>query len=131
MTNPNIIDRVETKDAPPPFGHYVQASGYKDLVFVSGQLAANPDGSSNADAPFGAQTKRALDNILAIVRAAGSAPDKVVKVTAYIVGVEHWPEFNEVYAEALGEIKPARAVVPVPALHNGYLIELEAVAIRT
>jgi len=131
MTNPNIIDRVETKDAPPPFGHYVQASGYKDLVFVSGQLAANHDGSSNADAPFGAQTKRALDNILAIVRAAGSAPDKVVKVTAYIVGVEHWPEFNEVYAEALGEMKPARAVVPVPALHNGYLIELEAVAIRT
>lgn len=130
MIKPNTVDRIETNEAPLPSGHYVQACAYKDLVFVSGQLPANPDGSSNADASFRVQAKRALDNIFAIVRAAGSAPDKIVKVTAYIVGIEHWPDFNALFADAFGEIRPARAVVPVPALHHGYLIELEAVAIR-
>jgi 2-iminobutanoate/2-iminopropanoate deaminase len=51
-------------------------------------------------------------------------------VTAYLVGVEHWPAFNAIYAEVLDNHRPARAVVPVPALHHGYLIELEAIAVR-
>jgi endoribonuclease L-PSP len=52
------------------------------------------------------------------------------KLTAYLVGVEYWPAFNAIYAEVLGNHRPARAVVPVPALHHGYLIELEAIAVR-
>jgi enamine deaminase RidA (YjgF/YER057c/UK114 family) len=89
-----------------------------------------PDGSHTADLPFEAQARQALANLLAIVKVAGSGPERVLKVTAYIVGVEHWPAFNRLFAEAFGAARPARAVVPVPCLHHGYLIEIEAVAAR-
>ncbi len=100
------------------------------LVFVSGQLPACLDGTSLADMPFEAQTRQALANLLAIVEGAGLRRDRIAKVTAYLVGVEHWAAFNAIYAEAFGEHRPARSVVPVPALHHGYLIELEAIAVR-
>jgi 2-iminobutanoate/2-iminopropanoate deaminase len=130
MANANSVERVATHNAPRPSGHYVQATACGDLVFVSGQLAIGTDGSSHAQESFPAQTRRALQNMLSVVRASGSTPEKILKVTAYIVGVEHWSVFNESFAEAFGEVRPARSVVPVPALHNGYLIELEAIAVR-
>jgi enamine deaminase RidA (YjgF/YER057c/UK114 family) len=99
-------------------------------VYVSGQLAARADGASLADQPFEIQARQALANIIAIVEGAGLGHDRIPKVTAYLVGVEYWPVFNAIYAEVLGEHRPARAVVPVPALHHGYLIELEAIAVR-
>jgi 2-iminobutanoate/2-iminopropanoate deaminase len=80
--------------------------------------------------PFEAQARQALGNLLAIVDGAGLDRDRIAKVTAYLVGVEHWPAFNAIYAEAFGKHRPARSVVPVPALHHGYLIELEAIAVR-
>jgi len=124
------IESIVAKGAPAPFGHYMQATAWKDLVFVSGQLAARADGSHAADRPFDAQARQALASLLAILREAGSGPERVLKVTAYVVGVEHWPAFNRLFAEAFGSARPARSVVPVPALHHGYLIELDAVAIR-
>jgi reactive intermediate/imine deaminase len=124
------LDRISTSQAPTPAGHYEQATAFGDLVFISGQLPLSPDGTHHEREDFETQARRALANMLAIVRAAGSAPDRVLKVTAYIVGVEHWPLFNRVYAEAFGDARPARSVVPVPELHYGYLIELDAIAIR-
>jgi reactive intermediate/imine deaminase len=124
------IKTIETSAAPRPFGHYAQAVDAGGFVFVSGQLAARADGTSLADMPFESQARQALANLLAIVEGARLAPDRIAKVTAYLVGVEHWPVFNAIYAEAFGEHRPARAVVPVPALHHGYLIELEAIAMR-
>ena len=124
------IKSVETGAAPLPFGHYVQAAEAAGLVFVSGQLAARADGTSLAGMPFEAQARQALGNLLAIVDGAGLDRDRIAKVTAYLVGVEHWPAFNAIYAEAFGKHRPARSVVPAPALHHGYLIELEAIAVR-
>ncbi|TGD96613.1 RidA family protein [Methylobacterium nonmethylotrophicum] len=124
------IARVATAAAPAPAGHYAQATAWRDLVFVSGQLAARPDGSHTADRPFEEQARQALASLLAILAEAGSGPDRILRVTAYIVGVEHWPDFNRVYAEMLGEARPARTVVPVPELHHGYLVEVEATAVR-
>ncbi len=72
----------------------------------------------------------ALGNVLAILKEAGSGPDRVLKVTAFIVGVENWPAFNRIYAEVFGDSRPARSVVPVPSLHHGCLIEIEAIAAR-
>ena len=72
----------------------------------------------------------ALGNVLAILKEAGSGPDRVLKVTAFIVGVDNWPAFNRIYAELFGEARPARSVVPVPSLHHGCLIEIEAIAAR-
>ena len=125
------IDRISTDDAPKPAGHYAQACGYRDLIFVSGQLPVGLDGKALADKSFDEQVRLALRNLLAIVRAGGGAPETVLKVTAFIVGVENWPKFNAIYAEIFGASRPARSVVPVPALHHGCLIELEAIAARS
>lgn len=119
---------ILTPDAPAPGGHYAQALASGGLVFVSGQLPISPSGASGADAPFAAQARQAITNLLAVLAASGAAPGDLLKVTVYLAGVEHWPAFNAVYAEMLGDARPARSVVPVPALHHGYLIEIDAVA---
>lgn len=126
----STIETILSPDVPAPAGHYSQAVAYKDLVFVSGQLAPRPDGSHTAHEPFAVQARQALDNLLAVLAAAGCGPADVLKVTAYLVGAAHWPGFNAIYAEVFGPHRPARAVVPVPELHHGYLIEIEAVAVR-
>lgn len=120
---------ISTKNAPAPFGHYSQAKTGGDIIFISGQLAAEKDGTHCFDKSFSKQTRQCLGNVLAIARAAGAEKHQILKVTAYIVGVEHWPEFNKIYSEIFGETKPARSVVPVPELHHGYLIEVEAFAL--
>jgi reactive intermediate/imine deaminase len=124
------LARIATQEAPAPAGHYSQGAAWKDLVFVSGQLPKGTDGRSRSAEPFAEQARQAIANVLAIVRAAGGGPATVLKVNAYIVGIENWPVFNQVFAEAFGEARPARAVVPVPALNGGYLVEVEAVAVR-
>jgi reactive intermediate/imine deaminase len=126
----SLLAAINTDSAPKPFGHYVQAIAADRLIFVSGQLPARLDGTSLADMPFETQARQSLANLLAIVEGAGLRRDRIAKVTAYLVGVEHWTAFNAIYTEAFGEHRPARSVVPVSALHHGYLIELEAIAVR-
>jgi len=124
------IDRITTSNAPKPAGHYSQAIRHDGLIFVSGQLPVSLEGKALADRSFEEQVRIALGNLLAIVKEAGSGPDRVLKVTAFIVGVDNWPAFNRIYAELFGEARPARSVVPVPSLHHGCLIEIEAIAAR-
>jgi 2-iminobutanoate/2-iminopropanoate deaminase len=130
MERMSAIERILTETAPKPAGHYSQAVCHGDLVFVSGQLPVTLDGKIAADRSFEEQARLALANLLAIVKAAGSSPERVLKVTVFLAGVEYWPKFNAVYAEAFGDSRPARSVVPVPALHYGCLVEIEAVAAR-
>ena len=127
---PQAVEQISTDAAPKPAGHYAQACTYRDLVFVSGQLPVSLEGKALADLSFEEQVRLALSNLLAIVKAAGSGPENLLKVTAFIVGVENWPAFNAIYAQVFGTSRPARSVVPVPALHHGCLIELEAIAAR-
>lgn len=122
------IRAVLTSKAPSPAGHYVQATVWGGLVHISGQLPVRPDGSHAPGATFEEQARQAIANLLAVLKASGSRPERLLKVTAYIVGVENWPRFNGVYASMLGDAKPARAVVPVTELHYGYLVEIDAVA---
>jgi 2-iminobutanoate/2-iminopropanoate deaminase len=114
--------------APPPAGHYSPAVAYGGLIYVSGQLGVRPDGGHTAELPFEDQARQALANLIAVLAAAGTSPRHLVKVTAYIVGVENWPAFNAIYARVMGEARPARSVVPVPELHYGYLVEIDAIA---
>jgi enamine deaminase RidA (YjgF/YER057c/UK114 family) len=128
-----MTDRVELIQSPetaPPGGHYSAAMAFGDLVFVSGQLPVLADGTHDPAASFEDQARRALGNLLAVVRAAGSVPERVLKVTAYVAGAEHWPAFDRIFAELFGDARPARAVVLVPMLHYGYLVEEEAIAAR-
>jgi 2-iminobutanoate/2-iminopropanoate deaminase len=129
MTAPSPLP-VATDAAPKPAGHYAQAIAYRDLVFVSGQLPVSLEGKARPELSFEEQVTLALGNLLAIVETAGSGKSHVLKVTAFIVGVENWPAFNAIYAKAFGAWRPARSVVPVPSLHHGCLIELEAIAAR-
>ena len=126
----NDIERITTPAAPTPAGHYSQAAAWRDLVFVSGQLPVRLAGTHTPPETFEAQARCALANLLAILSEAGSDPSDVLKVTAYVGGVENWPTFNRVFADAFGTGKPARAVVPVPELHHGYLVEVDAIAKR-
>ncbi|CAM3132902.1 MULTISPECIES: RidA family protein [Pseudomonas] len=119
---------IHTSKASAPAGHYSQAISHGDTLYISGQLPVSPDGRHNLSAPFAEQAQIALHNLLAILNAAGGSPQDLVKVTVYVAGVGHWPAFDRVYAAALGDHRPARAVVPVPELHHGYLVEIEAVA---
>ena len=120
---------VSSNDLRPPGGHYSHAVRYGDLVFVSGQLPVRPDGTHTAELPFDDQVRQALHNLLAVVSAAGAGPSDILKVTAYIVDVERWPRFNAIYSETMGNARPARTVVPVPELHFGYLVEIDAIAV--
>lgn len=122
------ITTVLTDKAPAPAGHYVQATVCNGNVYVSGQLPVRADGTHAPELSFEDQVRKAMDNLLAVVRAAGSSPARLLKVTAYIVGIENWPRFNSVVAEVLGDIKAARTVVPVPELHYGYHVEIDAIA---
>jgi 2-iminobutanoate/2-iminopropanoate deaminase len=122
------ITVVSTDRAPAAGGHYSQAVKHGGLIYVSGQLPVQLGAAHNTEAAFEDQARLALANLLAILDAAGSTPRHLLKVTVYLVGIENWPRFNAVYAEMLGDIKPARSIVPVQALHYGYLVEIDAVA---
>ncbi|EJC83747.1 putative translation initiation inhibitor, yjgF family [Rhizobium leguminosarum bv. trifolii WSM2297] len=120
---------VNTSRAPSPAGHYVQAKLAGQHLYISGQLPIRPAGEPLADDSFESQAGQAIDNMLAVLKAAGGTPADLVRVTAYIVGVSNWPRFNQVYAGRLGDARPARTVVPVPELHYGYLVEVDAIAV--
>ncbi len=115
-------------DLAPPGGHYRHAVRHGDLVFVSGQLGVRPDGTHTAELPFEDQVRQALANLRAALRSVDADHEHLLKVTAYLVDVAHWPRFNAIYAEVMGDARPARSVVPVPELHYGYLIEIDAIA---
>lgn len=123
--NPKVI---HTTAAAAPGGHYAQAIEYQGVLYISGQLPVRADGRHSVDQPFETQASIALDNLAAILAQANCATQDLLEVTVYIVGIDHWPAFDHVYRQYLGEHRPARAVVPVPHLHHGYLVEIQALA---
>ncbi len=110
-------------------GHYSPVAIGAGLVAVSGQLPVDRDGRPRPDLPFEAQAALALDNVARALALAGCDWTQVLKVTVYVVGIEHWPAFDSLYRDRLGSAKPARAVVPVVELHHGVRIEIEALAV--
>ena len=119
---------MRSDDAPQPAGHYAQAVTHNGLVFVSGQLPVDPATGKPVGETVEEQTQRALENVLAVLRAAGSDRSLVIKTTVYVSDIELWPWVNATYARFFGEHRPARAIVPTRELHYGCLVEIEAVA---
>jgi reactive intermediate/imine deaminase len=111
-----------------PGGHYSHAVRAGAFVFVSGQLPIAADGARLADKDFRTQARQALANLAAALAAANSAVDRLIHVRVYVTDIDDWPAFDELCSEWIGAVRPARAVVPVPALHYGFRIEIEAVA---
>ena len=122
---------ISTPNAPIARGHYSQAVVHEGLVYVAGQLPIDPADPEHRLADFDAQARRVIANVAAILEAAGSGLGHVLKVTVYITDVAHWPRFNAIYAEAFGNHRPARTVVPVARLHYGYLVEMDVIAAVT
>jgi 2-iminobutanoate/2-iminopropanoate deaminase len=120
---------IQPADLAPPGGHYSHAVVAGGFVYVAGELPITADGRKLSDAPFEQQAQQVLANVEAALRGAGSRPDQLVQVRVYLTDIAHWPAFNALYAAWLGPHRPARAVVPVPVLHFGFLIEVEAVAL--
>jgi 2-iminobutanoate/2-iminopropanoate deaminase len=122
------IRTILTPEAPAPGGHYSQAVVYNGLVFVAGQLAIDPKTGERLTGSIEEQTEQCLKNVAAILQAAGSGLNRVLKMTIYISDIELWGAVNSVYARVMAAHRPARAVVPVKDLHYGFKIEIEAVA---
>lgn len=129
MTDTTPHRTILTDAAPTPAGHYVQAVQAGGHLYVSGQLPIRADGAPLPAMDFDTQARQAIGNMLAILESAGGTPGDLVRVTAYIVDVANWPRFNAVYAAMLPDVRPARTVVPVPELHYGYLVEVDAIAV--
>ena len=112
-----------------PGGHYSHGVVAGNLLFVSGQLPITAEGRRLSEADFATQTRQVFANLDAVLAARGLSRERLVQVRVYVTDIADWPEFNALYAEWIGAHRPARAVVPVPTLHFGLRLELEAVAL--
>lgn len=119
---------IHTDQAPTPAGHYAQAIRHGDVIYVAGQLPIDPSDRERPPGDVEEQTERALRNVEAILRAAGSGLGRLLSVTVYVTDIALWPRVDAAYARVLGDHRPTRAVVPVTELHHGYLIEIQAIA---
>ena len=122
------MKKISTPNAPKAAGHYSQAVVHNGVVYISGQLAVDPQSGERELGSIEEQTEQALKNVIAIAEAAGSDINHILKSTVYISDIALWGKVNEVYAQFFGDHRPARAVVPTKELHYGFLVEIEAVA---
>ena len=121
---------VVTPDAPSPAGPYSQAVWCGDLLFISGQIPLDPQTGLVDGESVERQARRAMGNLLAILKSQGLGADALVKTTVFMRDMEHFSAFNAVYEAALGNARPARSVVAVAALPKNAFFEIEAVACR-
>lgn len=124
------MESIRTEHAPAAIGPYSQAVVVGDLVFTAGQIALDPTSGKVIEGGVEAQTARVMENIAAVLEAAGSSLSQVVKTTVFLTDMADFPAMNKVYAEAFGDHKPARATVAVAGLPLGARVEIEAVATR-
>jgi 2-iminobutanoate/2-iminopropanoate deaminase len=122
---------VRTESAPAPFqgAPYSQAIAANGFVFVSGQLALKPGDKELSGGSIEEQTEQVFANLRAILEAAGSGLDKLVKTTVFLQNLGDFEGMNGVYASQVGERPPARSTVEVAKLPSGALVEIEAVAL--
>ncbi|MGH7628423.1 MAG: RidA family protein [Gemmatimonadales bacterium] len=119
---------VATAGAPKAIGPYSQGIVVGGLVFTAGQVALDPATTELVGGGVQEQTARALDNLRAILEAAGSGMGQVVKTTVFLTDMADFAEMNAVYAQAFGDHRPARSTVGVKALPRGARVEIEAIA---
>jgi 2-iminobutanoate/2-iminopropanoate deaminase len=121
------MNPITTTQAPAAIGPYSQAMRVGDLLFTSGQIALTPAGEF-VDGDINAQTKQVLENLGAILKAAGASPESVAKTTIYLANMEDFVVVNGLYEGFFGAHKPARSTIAVKTLPKNALIEIEAIA---
>jgi 2-iminobutanoate/2-iminopropanoate deaminase len=122
---------IRTETAPAPFqgAPYSQAIKAAGLVFVAGQVSLKPDHGEIVGGTIQEQTEQVLTNLRAILEAAGTGLDRLVKTTVFLQSLDDFPGMNEVYREHVGDQPPARSTVEVAKLPSGALVEIEAIAL--
>jgi 2-iminobutanoate/2-iminopropanoate deaminase len=121
-------EAIHTDAAPAAAGPYSQAIRTGDLVFTAGQLGLDPATGEFTGPDVASQAEAALGHLRAILEAAGSGLDRMVKVTVFLAEIGDWPAVNEVYARLVPEPYPARSAFAVKDLPKGARVEIEAVA---
>ncbi|HHH80767.1 MAG TPA: RidA family protein [candidate division Zixibacteria bacterium] len=119
---------INTDKAPKAIGPYSQGVISNGFIFVSGQIALDPDTNSLISGGIEEQTLRVLENIEAILEAAGSSKEKVVRCDVFLTDLKLFPSFNKAYEKFFGEHKPTRVTVEVSSLPKGALVEISAIA---
>jgi 2-iminobutanoate/2-iminopropanoate deaminase len=119
---------IQTPEAPKAIGPYVQAVRAGGFLFLSGQVGIDAATGQVVDGGIQEQTDRVLKNLSAVLQAAHSSLEKVVKTTVYLTDLNEFQQMNEVYARYFSDWKPARATVQVSRLPLGVKVEIEAVA---
>jgi 2-iminobutanoate/2-iminopropanoate deaminase len=127
---PTELRTIATDNAPKAIGPYSQAIVAGDLVFCAGQGAIDPASGESWTGDVRGETERTLDNLSAVLAAAGSDLGHVVKTTVFLTDLADFAAMNDVYAKRFGAHRPARSTVGVAALPRGFKVEIECVAIR-
>ena len=118
---------IRTDDAPSPAGHYAQGIAHGGVVYVAGMLPRDPTWPDRPHGGIEEQVERTMRNVEAVLRAGGSGLEHLLSATIYVTDLALWPQVNAAFARVMGEHRPARTVVPVPALAAGYLVEIQAI----
>ena len=121
------MEKIYTKNAPEAIGPYSQAVALKNLVFTSGQIPINPESGNIEKNTIQEQTEQVCLNLKAVLEAAGSSLENVIKTTCFLKNINDFSAFNEVYSKYFTS-KPARSCVEVSSLPKGALVEVEAIA---
>lgn len=119
---------IATDGAPRAIGPYAQAVVCGDFLFLSGQVPIDPGTGELARGTVREEVDRVLDNLQAVLAAAGCGLDRVVKTTVYLTDLADFAAMNEAYARRFGEHRPARSTVQVAALPKGARVEIDAIA---
>ncbi|HEX5761028.1 MAG TPA: Rid family detoxifying hydrolase [Thermoanaerobaculia bacterium] len=122
------MDFQHTDGAPQAIGPYSQAVAAGGWLFTSGQIALDPASGEMVAGGFEAQARRVLENLRAVLASAGCTFQDVVRAGVYVVDLADFPKLNALYAEAMGDHRPARSTVQVAALPKGALVEIDLVA---
>jgi 2-iminobutanoate/2-iminopropanoate deaminase len=122
-------EAVQTDKAPKAIGPYAQAIITDQFVYTAGQIPIDPVTGNFVEGGIAAQTRRVLENLKAVLEAAGSSLDRVVKATVFLRDMADFAAMNEVYTEYLGHAKPARSTVAVAELPRQALIEIDLIAL--
>ena len=130
MSSP-VRERIQTDNAPAAIGPYSQAIKAGGFVFVSGQIPIDPQTGQFVPGGIAEQTERVLKNLAAVLEAAGSSLERVVKTTVFLADMKEFPGMNEVYATFFSGPPPARATVAVAGLPRDARVEIEAVALAS
>ena len=120
---------IHTPRAPKAIGPYEQAIKVGEFLYASGQIPLDPATGNIVEGDITVQTRRVMENLRAVVEAAGSSLQRVVKTTVFLKNIGDFAAMNAVYAEYLGAAKPARSTVAVADLPRGALLEIELIAL--